>query len=88
MSEETKKKLSQINSGVNNPNYGKHRSEKTKEKLMLKNGQKILCIETGIIYNSMNEAERKTGIPNTNISKACRGLRKTAGGYHWRKINE
>jgi group I intron endonuclease len=88
MSQETRKKLSLINSGEGNPHYGTHCSEETKKKLILKNGQKIKCIETGIIYNSMNEAERLTGIPNTNISKACRGLRKTAGGYHWEKIYE
>ena len=33
VSEDTKRKLSIINSGVNHPQYGKHRSEETKRKL-------------------------------------------------------
>ena len=86
MSEETKRKLSIINSGENHPKYGKHRSNETKNKLMLKNGIKVKCIEKNIIYNSMHEAERITGIPNSNISKVCKGERKTAGGYHWEVV--
>lgn len=37
------------------------------------------------IYESCAEAERKTGIPNTNIIKVCKGEggRKQAGGYCW-----
>ena len=34
----------------------------------------------------MSEAERMTGIPNSNISKVCKGERKTAGGYHWEVV--
>ena len=45
--------------------------------------KKVLCVETGIIYKSINEAERQTGINQSSISKACRGKLKTAGGYHW-----
>ena len=33
--EETKLKISIANSGINNPNYGKHASEETKKKLSL-----------------------------------------------------
>lgn len=35
-------------------------------------------------YYSINEAERATGIKATNISKVCRGLRETAGGFKWK----
>ena len=86
MAEETKRKLSIINSGENHPQYGKHRTNETKNKIMLKNGIKIKCVEKNIIYNSMSEAERMTGVPNSNISKVCKGERKTAGGYHWEVV--
>lgn len=43
----------------------------------------VKCIETGIIYSSMREAERLTGIHYTNISLVCSGKRQTAGGFHW-----
>lgn len=39
-------------------------------------------------YSSFKEASDKTGIEFDNISRVCRGLRKTAGGYGWRKIED
>ena len=48
--------------------------------------QKVQCIETGIIYQSMRDAERLTGISHVNISQVCSGARKTAHGFHWKKI--
>ena len=34
-------------------------------------------------YNSLSEAEEKTGIPNRRICKVCCGGCKTTGGYKW-----
>lgn len=34
-------------------------------------------------YLSLHDAERMTGVAWQNISKVCRGLRKTAGGFRW-----
>lgn len=44
----------------------------------------VLCIETNIIYPSINEAERQTRVSQQNISKVCHGKRITAGGFHWK----
>jgi hypothetical protein len=49
-------------------------------------GKKCLCIETGKEYYSIREAERQTGILNTNISSCCKNKAKTAGGYHWKYV--
>jgi hypothetical protein len=38
-------------------------------------------------YMSMLEAETITGINSGNISNACNGRQKTAGGYKWMKID-
>lgn len=46
----------------------------------------VQCIETGVIYPSIIEASRQTGINDSDISRACRGKRKVIGGYHWRYI--
>ena len=46
------------------------------------NKKSVLCVETNIIYNSIKEAARMTGIDDTSISRACRGLAATAGNYH------
>lgn len=35
-------------------------------------------------FNSMMDAERKTGIKASNICKCCKGQRNHAGGYEWR----
>lgn len=47
--------------------------------------QAVICIETGIIYESTREASRQTGIDQGSISKCCRNIPHyiTAGGYHW-----
>lgn len=84
-SEKTKKKIS-------NANKGHKFSEETK-KIMSElkigkkpiNCKKVLCVETGIIYDSMHDAEKETGAKFKNISKVCKNEygRKTAGGYHW-----
>jgi hypothetical protein len=35
-------------------------------------------------FPSMHEAERITGIAQSNITRCCHGKRKTAGGYIWK----
>ena len=44
----------------------------------------VVCIETGIIYESIMTAEMLTKTDGSSISAVCKGKRKTAGGYHWR----
>ena len=46
--------------------------------------KKVLCVETGEIFESTMEAQRKTGIYHDSISRACNGKRKTAGDLHWK----
>ena len=48
--------------------------------------KKVLCVETEEKFESARDAERKTGINNSNISKTCRGIYKTSGGYHWKFV--
>lgn len=62
---------------------GKSLSEETKRKIGEANAKKILCVETGEIFESAHEASRKTGVNFRSISKVCLGKRKTTGGYHW-----
>jgi hypothetical protein len=51
--------------------------------------RKVRCVETGVVYQSQKEAERKTGINGANISSCCRHRPRyfTAGGYHWEYID-
>lgn len=55
---------------------GKHKNSRSK----------ILCVETGEIFNSQTEAGEKNNIKPQRISDVVNGYSKTAGGYHWQKI--
>ena len=48
--------------------------------------KKVICIDTNEIYNSLKEAEEKTGVNRICISNCCKGMQKTAGKYHWKYI--
>lgn len=72
-SEETKQKMSEARKGklINHKSLSK----------------KVLCVETGEIFESTRDAERQTGIRHDHISEACHGHIKTAGKYHWQFTN-
>lgn len=70
-----------------------HHTEEAKRKMSeshkgkpAHNRKKILCVETGIIYSSVAEAGKLTGI--SNISLAARQEYRTAGKLHWRYIDD
>ena len=52
-----------------------------------KHSKPVKCVETGIVYISLHEVERETGILYTLICHALNGRQKTAGGYHWTYID-
>lgn len=88
-SEEKKKKISEANKGHKFTDEAKKRISNSLKGNIPYNRKKVLCIETGIIYDSMHLAEKETGAKYKNISKVCKGEygRKTAGGYHWKIVN-
>lgn len=47
--------------------------------------KKVYCYELDQTFDSIREAEQETGV--INISKACQGKYKTAGGYHWEYVD-
>lgn len=48
----------------------------------------VMCVETGMIYESIQEAGRKTGIDASKIGACCRGIYDTTRGYHWQYLDE
>ncbi|MBQ9791874.1 MAG: hypothetical protein IJW28_04750, partial [Clostridia bacterium] len=50
--------------------------------------KKCLCVETGVIYNSYKEASLDLNINQSALSNCCRGVTKTAGGYHWKYVED
>lgn len=49
--------------------------------------KKVKCIETKIIYDTINSASRKMNVNATCIINVCKGKQQTAGGLHWKYIN-
>ena len=50
--------------------------------------KEVRCIETGIIYRSLSNAQEETGIQKANIRHVCNGTRKRAGGFTWEYVEE
>ena len=50
--------------------------------------KQVLCIELNTIFESLTDAEKRTKIRVGNICSCCKGNLKTAGGYHWKYVNE
>lgn len=48
--------------------------------------KRVLCVETKQIFNSAAEAMDFIGI--RGVDACCRGKQKTAGGYHWKYVEE
>jgi group I intron endonuclease len=62
---------------------------KPNEKIDLRNKkvcQTSLNGETKVIYKSVSEASRKTGISKTCIARCCRKEREHSGGFIWKYI--
>lgn len=100
LSEESRKKLSESRKGIvfseehikklseSHKNYKPTDAQNYKNMMNNPRRKPVLCVETGIIYNSMREAERLTGINYKRISEVCNNKygHKSAGGYTWRFV--
>ena len=82
-------------SGEKGSMYGRHHTDTANEKnrqahLGRKNANSkpVICVETNEFFWSMGEAKRATGCDDTTITRCCRGIKKTCGGYHWRYATE
>ena len=43
----------------------------------------IICLDTGVIYESLTNASKNTGIPPRGIGAVCRGEQISSHGLHW-----
>ena len=88
LSKETCAKMSSSRTGKGNSFFGKHHSAESIKKNSMNQPKRktVMCVETGVIYDSMAEAARQTGIRQGSISLVCSGSRSVAGGFHWKKV--
>lgn len=97
LSEETKRKISEIQKGrkfteehkkkISEAKKGKsHKpiSAESRQKIAdaYPNKKRVYCVETDKIYNSTHECARELGLTSTNIVKVCKGKFKSTKGYH------
>lgn len=48
----------------------------------------IKCVETGEVFKNQKEAAASVGVCRYNINNVITGKQKTAGGYHWERVEE
>lgn len=49
---------------------------------------KVICIETKIIYNSILECAKQMNLKHGAICKVCNGKMRSTGGYHFKQITD
>lgn len=81
MSKETKEKIS-------NSHKGKKASDETKKKMSdsYKNKRKVLCVETGTVFDSIQEASNYIKKDRKCVYNCLRGKQKTVGGMHFKEL--
>lgn len=82
-SEETKMKIGSSNKGKHHCPMPDDIKQKISKALINhhQTSKKIICIETGEIFLSIHDADRKMNIDSSNISACCRGVYKQTHGY-------
>lgn len=76
--EESKKKMSIAKTGKSLINDGSFKKGRTPYNI-----RKVICIETGKIWDSLKQAQIDMGVSNSYLSSVCKGKRKTCKGYHF-----
>lgn len=81
--EEHRRKISESNKGKKVSPETRKKMSDAKKGFVPKISKPVICIETGVRYFGLMEAERQTGIAHSNIHRCITGQRNKAGGYHW-----
>lgn len=63
---------------------GRTHTEEAKAKIKAAKHKPVVCLNSGQVYGSIEEAARSTGAPPARISGVCRGVRKTTRGLSFR----
>ena len=94
ISEQHKKRIGDANRGKKNSlesrkhmsdaHKGQHNSPESMKKCHDANKKKIVCIENGMIFESLQEAANFAGVSYTGISAVANGRAKKAGGFRWK----
>ena len=88
-----KKHKEETKTKIGASNKGSHHSEETRRKMSEEHTQhpgprKVLCVETGVVYDAIIDAARAYDIPQNCIVNVCRGRLMTAAKCHWIYFDE
>lgn len=50
--------------------------------------KKVICLDTGIVYENSKDASTQTGANAGAITRNCKGYTKRAGGKSWQFYND
>ena len=53
-----------------------------------KSSRRVICVETGQVFNSIKEASESMDIGRASISACLAGRNKTSGGYHFKYLED
>lgn len=92
MSDESRKKLSEALKGrvftpEHRANISKGKSGPATSGRNNSHPRAVLCVETGVVFDTIKEAGEFTGGSSKNIIACCRGRLITSGGYHWQYVD-
>ena len=90
-SEEARRRMSAARKGIKPPPFTEEHKRRIRENHAGGADKRaVICLETNIIYESINDAARNTNINKKGISGCCRNVQhyNTAGGFHWKFVNE
>lgn len=82
-SPELRHKLSEVRKGKISP-----KQLENLKKIHLKHGKKVICLDTGIVYDSVGKAAKDRGFCSTGISMVCKGEFSHTHGTHWAYYDE
>ena len=81
-----KDKVKQYNQNYWTKRALKQQAEKEKMQGLSSKPKAIRCKDTGELFKSLYDAEKKTGVSRANICRACKGEKPDAGGFQWEYI--
>lgn len=79
--EEVRRKISEALTGKKQSEEHRRKNSESHKGI---GGKKVVCIETGVVYESIREASKQLNLKGHHIGTCCNGDRETCGGYHWR----
>ena len=85
-SEETKEKLRKARIGTTLSEETKQKIKQWQKEHPQERAKKVRCIETGVVFNSINEAQREMKL--WSVGDCCRGEKESTHGYHFEFVNK